>query len=265
MKNFSQSSLAKFMAAGAFALAASVANAGNIILTGHDTDDHGATDFMNWGLNLLTGNTTTARVGYIGSYWAGGLDSYLGNYDNFQQYDVNDASWTNAFTDGNDVLVIGSGWDFISPSNSAAMNAAASQFASFFNAGGSLFVNTHQGLGQSFYDFLPPVGNVAASDLTTCSAEFGDGSCMSPTAAGTATGLTLSTIAGASITHNQFSNFGPTFTAYETYVPTGNAITIGLIGGKIDDGGFHTDVPEPAPLALMGLGLLGLALRRRKA
>lgn len=262
----------KHMAVVGLLASSSIAQAGNILLTGHDTDDHLASNWMNWGLTFLTtGNGTvvpaspTARIGYLGNS-SPSLSSYLGNYSNFQFYDLDNASWTSAFTDGNAVLVIGSGLDFISNAGSTTMNAAAAQFATYFNGGGALLVNTHQGLGQSFYDFLPAVGNVNASNLTTCSSEPGDGSCMIPTAAGASIGLDLSEIVQASITHNQFSGFGPTFTSFEQYVPTGNAITIGLFGGRIDDGGFGGQVPEPASLALVGLGMAGLAaMRRRKA
>lgn len=273
---------AKILIFFGFAMASTVAQAGNILLTGHDTDDHSASNFMNWGLTYLTtGNgtvvpaTPTARIGYIGNS-SPTLSSYLGNYNNFEFYDLDSPTWTDAFTDSNAVLVIGSGFDFVSSGGSATLNAAAAQFATYFNGGGSLFVNTHQGLGQGFYAFLPPVGNASASDLTTCSSEPGDGSCMRPTIAGALVGLDLSEIAQASITHNQFSGFEPTFVSLEEYVPTGNAITIGLIGGRIDDGGFGTcglpgqpacAVPEPETLPLLGLGLLGLSfmIRRRRA
>ena len=73
--------------------------AGNILVTGHDTDDHGASVFMNWALSYLLNNgvgnssnptNTGARIGYIGNSSAN-LSSYLGAYDNFAFYDLDNA------------------------------------------------------------------------------------------------------------------------------------------------------------------------------
>ena len=114
---------------------AATVNAGSIILTGHDTDDHGASNYMNWGLTALVNNgngtvipaSPTQRIGYIGNS-SPNLGSYLGNYNNFGFYDLDTPTWTNAFTEGNSVLVIGSGSDFVSSAGSTTLNANQSLF-----------------------------------------------------------------------------------------------------------------------------------------
>lgn len=281
MKKFISNSLAA--TALTFAMSTS-AMAGNILITGHDTDDHNASNYMNWGLTyLLTGNGSvvpaapTSKIGYIGNSSAN-LASYLGNYNNFQFYDLDVATWTNAFSDGNDVLVIGSGFDFISAAGSATMNAAAAQFTTYFNSGGSLFVNTEQGLGASFYGFIPGFGTTTNAPLPGCSS--GAPACMQATAAGALVGMTNALINEASITHTRFPSVDPAFQALEFYYNNNqgpfDAITIALRGGTIGGGGFQTcgtpgqpncPVSEPSVLPLLGIGLLGMiaAVRRKKA
>jgi hypothetical protein len=267
--------------AGALALAAVLAtsapaSAGSIIITGHDTDDHNASTFMNWALTALLngGNGTTLpsspvtgpRIAYLGNGSAN-LSSYFGFYDNFAFYDLDNVNWVNVFTESNAVIVVGSGFDFVSAAGSAAMNGQAAAFATYFNAGGHLFVNTEQGLGQSFYGFIPSFGGTLANSLPGCFSETGTGTCMNVTAQGTTRGHTLGQIVNADITHTRFTTVSPSFEVLSTYVNnggagTGSAITIGLFNASIDNGNF-TPVPEPTTLTLIG-SALAMAWRRRR-
>lgn len=277
-----RSKMCKIAVAVAFACSAGAAHAGNVLITGHDTDDHSASNYMNWGLTyLLTGNgssvpaSPTARVGFIGNS-SPNLGSYLGNYNNTAFYDLDVQTganaWTNAFTDANDVLVIGSGLDFVNSTGSARLNAEQAAFASYFNAGGSLFVNTEQGLGATYYGFLPNFGTTTVAPLPGCTSGPG---CFTATAAGAAVGLTAALILEADITHNRFPSVDPVFTVLEQYNNRGagpfDAITVALRSGTIGGGGFQggggltAPIPEPSSIVLLAAGLAGLGgYTRRK-
>ncbi len=272
-----RSPLRKLVVGLAVALTPLAAQAGNILITGHDTDDHLASNYMNWGLTyLLTGNGSSvpaapsARIGYIGNS-SPTLGTYLGNYNNFEFYDLDVASganaWTTAFTEGNDVLVIGSGSDFVNTSGSAALNAQAAAFTTYFNNGGSVFVNTEQGLGASFYGFLPNFGTTTVAPLPGCTSGAG---CFVATPAGSAVGMTDALINEADITHNRFPSVAAGFTVIERYNNNGagpfDAVTVALRSGTIGGGGFEPipAIPEPTSLALLMAGLAGVGYKYRK-
>jgi hypothetical protein len=167
-------------------------------------------------------------------------------------------AWYNiAFNPGAfDILIIGTGQDYVTTAGSAQMNLHAADFATFFNNGGDLYVNSEQGIGQSFYNFLPTFG--ASSSSISSVGQF------TPTAAGLAIGLT-NAIVDADITHDFFTNVDLTkFTVFETYNLANNApVAIGFTG-SIQNGQFEA-VPLPLPAVAVGVMLGYRGLRRRSA
>jgi len=263
--------LIKFkLAIAAICLASSTAFAGPFILAGTDADDHGSVSagvnqdgwfFMqraleNIGAGVTNGNRVVTILGSTGSAAtaansAFSLSSLVGaswtvntvstaNFANF----FNGISLVNINNVG--ILMMDSGGNVGGGVAGTNFTAYAPIINSFVGAGGGLF---SQANGYAWLTALLPA--------VTVTSEFATGILL--TAAGNSAfpGLNNGDLSAGPY-HNRFNNFSPISTL-GTSSSTGNAIIIGGIGGSITN-----QVPEPGVLALMGLGLAGLAAARRR-
>jgi len=259
----------------ALALASSLspAYAGTLFVSGHDADAHYNAEYINVALNYA-GSTGNAAFFYNAGNYTSNLNAEFlasGYNHNLVGIAIGSPAYYAALAGGYSTILIGSGYDAISAAGSATLNADAGLFATFFNANGNIVSLTDQGLGQSFYNFIPSFGSTINNSIST-SNQF------SVTAAGTNIGFTES-IVDADITHSYFTGIDASiFTVFETYNVTGDAVAFGFTGQIQCDPTDSSSscyvplpppkaVPVPAAIWLLGSGLFGMLGigRRNKA
>ncbi|OUR64523.1 hypothetical protein A9Q79_04260 [Methylophaga sp. 42_25_T18] len=214
---------------------------GAIFVTGHDSDEHSNIDYMSSGLDfLLFGQAVTIgeragkTVAVIGdgsqSSFVSGLtaDGWTVTF-----YLDGDPNITDAFNA--DAVLVESGND---SSLNTQLIALTDNFTDYINNGGSLYINTDEGGGQSWYNFVPSFGD-------TINTSLGGTGVYAVTGAGSAIGLS-EPIVDADPTHSYFTGVDTSiFTIFEVAdseavfgEDNGAAVAFGARNIGIDDGGF---------------------------
>lgn len=263
--------------------ASGAAVAGPVFLTGHDPDFHaptsvGAQNLLTAGLDFVTGNTTFSNTekflwvesrisppsGHrVGENALGAIGLTLGTH-----YDRANAAELAAvdFSNYTAIAVASSFGALLGRAELDALIARKADIETHINAGGGLMAlaecdgtfgscgDNLLGANADLFGFVPLSGIVPEAVTQS----------FTVTADGAAAPFNLTVADVSDPTHNAFDPAQvPAALKILDFDSNNNAVT--LAGNvRIQGGGFVGDVPEPATLGLLGAGIIGLGVLRRR-